>query len=83
MFNFQPTPIEKLDTSNKEVAAAIVAVAEASASYEQVTELWSTEDQRYDYARNCVAEAMHFDELTAKYIKKNAPKVIERDLEYA
>ena len=64
-------------------AAAVVAIAKASANYQLVTEVFQTEDERYEYARNCVAEAVKFDGLSYQQIIDDVDAVIKRDLEFA
>ena len=67
----------------RSIAAAVVAVAKAAVNYDQVTELWTSEDERFEYARNCIREAINFDRVTPEFIAQNPDQVIERDLEFA
>lgn len=80
----QNHPLITMTTTTEQTkAAAVVAIAKAAANYPQITELWQTEDERYEYARNCVAEAIEFDKLTHQQIIDDADAVIKRDLDFA
>lgn len=70
-------------TTDRQMASAVVAVAKASADFPAITELWETEAERFEYARNCIAEAIRYDNVSPEYITQNPVKVIKRDLEFA
>ena len=67
-------------TEQRAVATAVVTIAKEAAGYDAITELWSTEDERFEYARNCVSDAMTYDKLTPEFITANAKQVIQSDI---
>ena len=70
-------------TTDQTLAKAVVAVAKAAADFSEITELWETEDERFEYARYCIDEAMRYDQVTPEYIAENPVTIIKRDLEFA
>ena len=73
-----------MTTTNPQVeAAAVVAVAKAAANYPRITELWETESQRFHYARQAIADAIKFDNVTHQQILDDVDAVIKRDLDFS